>query len=109
MAAALKCPKCGSARIHRSHRRTLQERTAWIVGIKTRRCHECNFRFAQGWAKVMRPAEFRLLIRKAGWAGITMLALAAVLLIVILFSYGQNVQVSSVSYQQQSSGSYLQT
>jgi hypothetical protein len=39
----------------------------------------------------MRPAEFRLMIRKAGWAGITMLALGAVLLLVIWFSSRQAV------------------
>jgi hypothetical protein len=84
---APQCPKCGSRQIHRSHRRTLKERAAWLVGVRTRRCHGCNFRFAQAGSRTIRPAEFALRIERLGWVGITALALAAVLGVVVLLSY----------------------
>ncbi len=41
------CPRCGSARIHRSRHRTALERLLSIAGGWTRRCHDCGYRFAR--------------------------------------------------------------
>jgi hypothetical protein len=42
----LSCPRCGSERLHRSHRRNGYERTfIRIVGLRPYRCESCNFRF----------------------------------------------------------------
>jgi len=41
------CPFCGSTRVYRSHRRSLAERLLSLVGLKIRRCHGCNLRFAR--------------------------------------------------------------
>jgi predicted RNA-binding Zn-ribbon protein involved in translation (DUF1610 family) len=41
------CPRCGSARIHRSRRRTITERTMSVLGVWTRRCHDCGLRFVR--------------------------------------------------------------
>lgn len=41
------CPKCGSARVHRSHRRGGLEFALTILGAKIRRCHDCRLR--QAW------------------------------------------------------------
>jgi len=39
------CPRCGSARIHRSRHRTPLERLLSFTGAWIRRCHDCRFRF----------------------------------------------------------------
>lgn len=41
------CPRCGSARIHRSRRRTLLEKAMSPFGAWTRRCHDCGLRFVR--------------------------------------------------------------
>jgi hypothetical protein len=41
------CPRCGTARVHRSHRRGVIERVLASTGATIRRCHACNVRFAR--------------------------------------------------------------
>jgi len=41
------CPQCGSADVHRSRTRTAAEWIARRLGLRLRRCHVCNFRFAR--------------------------------------------------------------
>ena len=42
----LSCPRCGSERLHRSHRYNAYERTILkILGIRPYRCESCNARF----------------------------------------------------------------
>ncbi len=41
------CPKCGSGRVHRSHRRSGLERVLGVIGAEIRRCHDCRTR--QAW------------------------------------------------------------
>jgi hypothetical protein len=43
----LRCPQCGSDRIHRSHRRGAIERILSLLGADIRRCHPCRSR--QAW------------------------------------------------------------
>jgi hypothetical protein len=38
------CPKCQSARVHRSHRKNSFDRTLCAVGGEIRRCHDCRSR-----------------------------------------------------------------
>jgi predicted RNA-binding Zn-ribbon protein involved in translation (DUF1610 family) len=40
------CPKCGSARVHRSHRRSALTRWFCAIGGEIRRCHDCRSRLA---------------------------------------------------------------
>ncbi len=40
------CPRCRSAHVHRSHRRSVVDRALRAVGADIRRCHECRFRHA---------------------------------------------------------------
>lgn len=39
------CPRCGSPRVYRSHRKSLIEHLLSQVGAKVRRCHQCSHRF----------------------------------------------------------------
>ena len=39
------CPKCQSARVYRSHRRTVKERLRSFSGYYPYRCHACDHRF----------------------------------------------------------------
>ena len=41
-----KCPKCGSTRLSRSHRRGVLERALHWLGADIRRCHDCRMRRA---------------------------------------------------------------
>ena len=41
------CPRCGTARVHRAHRRGIIERILASMGATIRRCHACNVRFAR--------------------------------------------------------------
>src|SRR5579862_3705483 len=43
---ALHCPKCGSARIHRSRRQSLLDHALAGLGAHLRRCHDCRSRRA---------------------------------------------------------------
>ena len=40
----MKCPKCGSKRIKRSHSRNFQERLQKLFNKKTYRCIDCDWR-----------------------------------------------------------------
>lgn len=39
------CPKCGSAKVYRSHRRGIAEKSLTWFGAHMRRCRECRVRF----------------------------------------------------------------
>ncbi len=41
------CPRCGSARVHRSHRKGASDRILGLFGARIRRCHDCRSR--QAW------------------------------------------------------------
>jgi len=43
---ARRCPRCGSDRIHHSHRRGSWERILHALGGQIRRCHSCSGRHA---------------------------------------------------------------
>jgi predicted RNA-binding Zn-ribbon protein involved in translation (DUF1610 family) len=58
MATQKHCPACGSARVHRSHRRGGFERMLCSIGVEIRRCHDCRSR--QAWlrsARLSLPTE----------------------------------------------------
>ena len=80
------CPKCGSTRVHRSHRLALAERVASVLGGKIKRCHECNFRFVQIHGSTLLLADFRRVVRKLAWVALIAAALAMVLAVVLWFS-----------------------
>lgn len=40
----INCPKCGSARVHRSHRKGGFTRALCAFGGRIRRCHDCRCR-----------------------------------------------------------------
>jgi hypothetical protein len=46
VSAELFCPRCGSERLHRSHRDNAYERYVLkVVGVRPYRCESCNLRF----------------------------------------------------------------
>jgi hypothetical protein len=46
-AAQRHCPRCGSARVHRSRRHGVLDRVLRCLGARVRRCHDCRSR--QAW------------------------------------------------------------
>lgn len=66
------CPRCGSARVHRSHRKGALDHVLSLAGARMRRCHDCRSRQAWfGWLAVpvgrgSGPADF---LRQAAVAG----------------------------------------
>jgi len=43
---AIHCPKCGSARVHRSRRHSILDHVLSRLGAQLRRCHDCGCRRA---------------------------------------------------------------
>jgi transposase-like protein len=88
---SLNCPKCGSSRVHRSHRRTFGERAGLLLAAKMKRCHECNFRFVQLYGSTLLLSDLQRAVRKLAWTVIIIMALLTVLAIVVWFSNKQAV------------------
>jgi len=86
---SITCPKCGSSRIHRSHRRTFGERLGLLLAAKMKRCHECNFRFVQLYGSTLLLSDLQRAVRKLAWTASVILALLAILAIVLWFSNKQ--------------------
>jgi DNA-directed RNA polymerase subunit RPC12/RpoP len=57
VAAELFCPRCGSERLHRSHRDGALERYVLrLVGVRPYRCESCNERFLSRKKPAQEPA-----------------------------------------------------
>jgi transposase-like protein len=80
------CPKCGSQRIHRSHRRGAGEHVLSICGLKSRRCHECNTRFVTLGSSTLFRNDVDRLFRKLSVVLLAAVALVAVVSIVLWLS-----------------------
>lgn len=86
---SITCPKCGSSRVHRSHRRTFGERLGLLLAAKMKRCHECNFRFVQLYGSTLLLSDLQRSVRKLAWGAVIIMALLVVLAIVVWFSKKQ--------------------
>jgi hypothetical protein len=86
---SITCPKCGSIRVHRSHRRNLGERLGILLAAKMKRCHECNFRFVQLYGSTLLLSDLQRAVRKLAWGVVILMALLIVLAIVVWFSKRQ--------------------
>jgi transposase-like protein len=86
---SITCPKCGSNRVHRSHRRTVGERLGILLAAKMKRCHECNLRFVQLYGSTLLLSDLQRAVRKLVWTAVVVMALLTVLAIVIWFSNKQ--------------------
>jgi hypothetical protein len=91
------CHKCGSHRVHRSRRRGVLERVVALAGMRFRRCHECNTRFATFGNSVLLKSDVDSLLRKVGIALLMMAALIVVVAVVMWFSGQQESASSSVA------------
>jgi hypothetical protein len=80
------CPKCGSQRIHRSHRRGAAEHLLAFLGLKPRRCHECNARFSTLGNSVLFRKDVDSLLRKVSAVVLAALAVFAVVSVVMWLS-----------------------
>jgi hypothetical protein len=72
---ACRCARCGSDRLHHSHRRGPIEQILYIFGTQIRRCHACRLRqawFQFGWTT---PISIRLAddSKRHGWSGAALL------------------------------------
>ena len=59
------CPRCQSSHVHRSHRRSALDRLFHSFGAEIRRCHQCQFRYAQ-FMKLVVPLA-RLQANSSSW------------------------------------------
>lgn len=80
------CPKCGSERIHRSHRRGAVERCLSLCGLRARRCHECNTRSVSVGNSVILRSDVDVLLRKISIVVLAAVAVLAVVMGVLWFS-----------------------
>lgn len=63
------CPRCGSTRVYRSHRRGFTERALSLAGLKVRRCHTSNLRFARlGSSAIWMEDAARVVRKLIQWA-----------------------------------------
>lgn len=77
------CPKCGSLRVHRSHRSSLAERA--LPYAKAYRCHECDYRFTLLGRSVIESRQIQRARRELVVFLAALLALALVLTVVVWF------------------------
>jgi hypothetical protein len=80
------CPKCGSQRIHRSHRRGAAEHGLALFGLKPRRCHECKARFATLGSSILFRQDVDRFLRNVTMAALAALAILAVVSAVVWVS-----------------------
>jgi hypothetical protein len=73
----LRCPSCGSSKIHRSRIRSFFERVMQLTGWRVSRCHNCQIRFFRRGCQSMRFQEAPRLYYRVLFVG-TALGLAAV-------------------------------
>jgi hypothetical protein len=80
------CPKCGSERVHRSHRRGAGERVLGLIGLKSRRCHECNTRFVAIGNSILFRSDVERLFRRVSLVVLAGVAVLLVVIVVLWFS-----------------------
>jgi len=85
------CPNCGSASVHRSHRKGLTERLLALVGARIRRCHACNVRFARLIKSAVYIDDARRVLRRAA---LLLLMIAGAALILALMLWLMNKQAA---------------
>lgn len=88
--ATARCLQCGSERIRRSRRRSPIERAIAILGASLRRCHECNARFVQIGASLIRLQDLRRASKYTMFAVAMAIAAVLVLAVVMWFSRAQS-------------------
>ena len=83
------CPRCKSERIHRSHRRGVLERLLSVLGLKARRCHECNTRFVAIGKSTLYRSDVEFVLRKISLVVLSAAAVLAAVMAVLCFSRTQ--------------------
>jgi hypothetical protein len=70
-----RCSRCGSDRLHHSHRRGPIEQILYTFGTEIRRCHACRLRHAWFSFAGVAPVSIRLAddSKRGGWSGAALL------------------------------------
>lgn len=89
------CPKCHSERVHRSRVRGGSERVFSILGLRFRRCHECNARFVAIGDSILFKSDVDLLLRRI--AVVLLAALAVLAIVVVVLWFGRSGENPSSS------------
>jgi len=95
--ANARCLQCGSDRIRRSRRRSRVEQAIAILGASLRRCHECNARFVQIGASLIRVQDLRRASKYTMFAFAMAIAAVLVLAVVMWLSRSQSNPTSDAS------------
>jgi len=93
------CPRCGSDRVHRSHRRGSLEHVLRLAGFKIRRCHACGLRFTRFGGSVIVISDLRRALLRIAQITLALVAAALVLAVVLWFSMRQASPPSSLNGQ----------
>lgn len=80
------CPRCGSTQVDRSHRRGFAERALSLLGLKIRRCHGCNLRFARLGSSAIWIEDVESLARKLAFLALMVAGTALLLALVAWLS-----------------------
>ena len=84
------CSRCGSARLHRSRRRSPIEFGIALTGWSLKRCHDCKARYLQ-FGRVLVPAyRLQTLARGLLFATLSLAAVGVVIAAILFFGHSQS-------------------
>jgi hypothetical protein len=75
--------------VYRSHRRGFTERALSLAGLKIRRCHACNLRFARFGGSVALVQDVQRVLRRLAQLALVLLGAAFILATVLWLSARQ--------------------
>ena len=78
------CPKCGSIRVHRTHRRGLAERALCLAGARVKTCHQCGLRFLRYRGLTLPVADTVRFFRRLSFL---MVAIIGVVLVLVAIAW----------------------
>ena len=84
------CLQCGSARLHRSRRRSAIEYAIALAGWRVRRCHDCNTRFLQFGRSLVRANRLKWVGKNLFFAALAAAAVGLVVAAILWFGHSQS-------------------
>lgn len=83
------CLECGSARVHRSRRRSSIEYAIALAGCRVRRCHDCNTRFLQFGRSLVKANSLKGLRKRLLYTALAAAAVGLVVAAILWFGHSQ--------------------
>ena len=91
------CPKCGSIRVHRTHRRGLAERLLCLAGARVKTCHQCGLRFLRYHGLSLPMADTLRFFRRLSFLMVAIIGVVLVLVAIAWYGKRSAEEVGQVS------------